>query len=141
MSKHWTDRLPELLESYTEAEPEGLWDAVQSGLTPPRRRIPAFWWYAAGGLLAAASIAAAWLLRPSSVSPAINSTSVSVTEVPAPSAPPASPVVPGDTTRLAQILPSNVSRPSQQVSPVQSEDIVPAEPDPETVICTESFFR
>ena len=40
----WTDRLPELLEGYTEAEPEGLWDAVQAGIEPKKRRIAAAWW-------------------------------------------------------------------------------------------------
>ena len=64
MDKQWTDRLPELLEGYTEAEPEGLWDAVQAGLSPVKRRIPAAWWLVAGGLLAAASVALVVFLRP-----------------------------------------------------------------------------
>jgi hypothetical protein len=62
-NKDWTDKLPELLDSYVEAEPEGLWDAVQAGLAPgaapaasgaePRRRhVIAAWWYAGGALLA-----------------------------------------------------------------------------------------
>lgn len=60
----WTDRLPELLEGYTEAEPEGLWDAVRSGIEPKKRRIAAAWWYSGGALLAAAAVVAVVLLWP-----------------------------------------------------------------------------
>ena len=60
----WTDRLPELLEGYTEAEPEGLWDAVRAGIEPKKRRIAAAWWYSGGALLAAAAIVAVVLLWP-----------------------------------------------------------------------------
>ncbi len=60
----WTDRLPELLEGYTEAEPEGLWDAVQAGIEPRKRRVAAAWWYSGGALLAAAAIVAVVLLWP-----------------------------------------------------------------------------
>ena len=60
----WTDRLPEILEGYTEAEPEGLWDAVQAGIEPKKRRIAAAWWYSGGALLAAAAIVAVVLLWP-----------------------------------------------------------------------------
>ena len=69
MSKDWTDKLPALLESHAEAEPEGLWDAVQAGLAAElapqaagaaasRRRRVAVWWYTAGGSLAAAAAVA-----------------------------------------------------------------------------------
>ena len=57
----WTDRLPDLMEGYTEAEPEGLWEAVQAGMTP-RRRVAAGWWYAAGSLAAAAAVVLAVFL-------------------------------------------------------------------------------
>ncbi len=67
-NKDWTDKLPELLEGYTEAEPAGLWDAVQAGLVP-KRRGAAVWWYAGAALLAAAAVVAAvillWPVRPS----------------------------------------------------------------------------
>ena len=62
------------MESHTEAEPEGLWDAVQAGLEAGpgfvagpapqaaagsrRRRVAAGWWFAAGGSLAAAAAVA-----------------------------------------------------------------------------------
>ena len=66
MSKDWTNKLPELLEGYTEAEPEGLWDAVQAGLAPkPRRHVIAAWWYVGGALLAAAAVSAVFFLWPS----------------------------------------------------------------------------
>ena len=66
MSKNWTDKLPDLLEGYTEAEPEGLWDAVQAGMPAEKRRVAAVWWFAgAAALLAAAAIAAIVILRPS----------------------------------------------------------------------------
>ena len=67
----WTDKLPGLMEGYEEAEPEGLWDAVQAGLAPRKRRV-AVWWYVAGiGLAAAAAVLLAVLLwKPSpAVSP------------------------------------------------------------------------
>ncbi|MCR5520218.1 MAG: outer membrane beta-barrel protein [Bacteroidales bacterium] len=67
-NQDWTDKLPELLEGYTEVEPEGLWDAVQAGVEPKKRRIAA-WWYAGGALLAAAAVVAAvvllWPVTPS----------------------------------------------------------------------------
>ena len=63
-NKDWTDKLPDLLDNYTEAEPEGLWDAVQAGLVPQKRRIAAAWWYTGGGILAAAAVALFVFLRP-----------------------------------------------------------------------------
>ena len=60
----WTDRLPEMLEGFTETEPEGLWDAVRAGIEPKKRRIAAAWWYSGGALLAAAAVVAVVLLWP-----------------------------------------------------------------------------
>ena len=68
--KDWTDSLSERLENYSETEPEGLWDAVQAGIKPHRRRAIA-WWYAAGALALAASVFIAvllWPVRPASIS-------------------------------------------------------------------------
>ena len=66
MSKKWTDRLPDLMEGFTEAEPEGLWDAVRAGMPATKRRVATVWWITgAAALLAAAAIAAIVLLRPS----------------------------------------------------------------------------
>ena len=62
-NKQWTDSLPELLDGYTEAAPEGLWDAVQAGLQPRRRRVFPLWWIA-GPLAAAAAVVLAVVLWP-----------------------------------------------------------------------------
>ena len=64
MDNKWTDRLPNLMEGHTEAEPEGLWDAVQAGISPRKRRVAAGWWYAAGSLAAAAAVVLAVFLWP-----------------------------------------------------------------------------
>ena len=69
MDKNWTDRLPDLLQDYQEAPPEGLWDAVNSGMVSRKRRIPAAVWYVAGGLAAAAAVALLLFLRPSAPGP------------------------------------------------------------------------
>jgi len=67
-NKDWTDKLPELFEGYTEAEPDGLWDAVRTGIEPKKKRAFGALWYA-GVLLAAAAVAAIalllWPLSPS----------------------------------------------------------------------------
>ncbi len=60
-NKDWTDKLPELFEGYTEAEPDGLWDAVRAGIEPKKKRPFGALWYA-GVLLAAAAVAAIALL-------------------------------------------------------------------------------
>lgn len=62
-NKQWTDSLPELLDGYTEAAPEGLWEAVQAGLQPPKRRVLPLWWIAAP-LAAAAAVVLAVVLWP-----------------------------------------------------------------------------
>ena len=67
-NKDWTDKLPELLEGFTEAEPEGLWDAVVSGIQPGKKRVIPFWWYVAGVAVAAAAIAAVAIFQPSAPS-------------------------------------------------------------------------
>ena len=69
-NKDWTDKLPELFESYTEVEPEGLWDAVRAGIEPKKKRPFAAWWYAGGILAAAAIVTLVLLLHPAAVPPA-----------------------------------------------------------------------
>ncbi len=69
--RDWTEGLPELMENYSEAQPEGLWDAVQAGMKAPRRRFAAVWWYAGGMLAAAAAVVLTvllWPVRPEGVS-------------------------------------------------------------------------
>lgn len=61
--KDWTDQLPELFEGYAEAEPEGLWEAVQGTMAPKRRKAAAaWWWYGAAALAAAACVAVGMFL-------------------------------------------------------------------------------
>ena len=142
-NKDWTDKLPELLDSYVEAEPEGLWDAVQAGLAPgaapaasgaePRRRhVIAAWWYAGGALLAAAAISAVFFLWPSrpsvpavpSVTPVAEVTSVSEITV-----------VPGETLLVQSSSPAPVAESPQNapaeepLEPLESQK--PAETLPE----------
>ena len=109
MSKKWTESLPTLLEGFEEAAPEGLWDAVQAGLSP-KRRIAAGWWYAAGGLLAAAAVVlAVFLWKPS----------------------PQGSAVPGDTLAKADIVPiggqTDISSPAD--SPIDTDLSAPDRPE------------
>ena len=131
MSKDWTNRLPELLEGYTEAEPEGLWDAVQAGLAPkPRRRVIAGWWYAGGALLAAAAVSAVFFLWPSrpvtpSVTPiaevASSSEETIVPEVT---------VVPGEL--IAQVPSVQPAPPSGKTPQIPDETLPEAPPSAKT---------
>lgn len=58
-----------MFENYSEATPEGLWDAVRAGVVPQKkRRAVPFWWYVAAAGLAAAAVAAVVLLWPTSPS-------------------------------------------------------------------------
>ena len=64
MSKNWTDKLPDLMEGYREAAPEGLWDAVLAGVEKPRRKVVPFWWVAGAVAIAAAVVLAVFLWKP-----------------------------------------------------------------------------
>ena len=117
MGKNWTDRLPDLLQDYQEAPPEGLWDAVNSGMVSRKRRIPAAVWYVAGGLAAAAAVALLLLLRPTAPVP-------SVTVVPGDlaAATPA-PVIPDPVIPNPEIVPATPVIPgSRRVSPIAKSD-------------------
>ena len=87
--RDWTEDLPEFFEGYTEAAPEGLWEAVEagSGAAAGRRRI-AGWWYAGGALLAAAAVVAAVILFRHAADPSVIQVSsgdmVAESSVPAP---------------------------------------------------------
>ena len=109
MSKKWTESLPTLLEGFEEAAPEGLWDAVQAGLSP-KRRVAAGWWYAAGGLLAAAAVVlTVFFWKPS----------------------PQGSAVPGDTLAKADIVPiggqTDISSPAD--SPIDTDLSAPDRPE------------
>ncbi len=106
MDKNWTDRLPDLLQDYQEAPPEGLWDAVQTGMVSRKRRIPAVIWYVTGGLAAAAAAALLLFLRPSAPAPSVT-------------------VVPGG---LAQVTPA----PEQEMADQVGHDDTPATVTPGT---------
>ena len=64
MSNKWTDRLPDLMEGYSEAAPEGLWDAVLAGVEKSRRKVVPFWWVAGAVAVAAAVVLAVFLWKP-----------------------------------------------------------------------------
>lgn len=101
MDKNWTDRLPDLLQDYQEAPPEGLWDAVSSGMVSRKRRIPAVVWYVTG-LAAAAAVTLLLFLRPSAPAPSVT-------------------VVPGD---LAQVTPGPVIPEPVPTTPVISSPVI-----------------
>ena len=106
MDKNWTDRLPDLLQDYQEAPPEGLWDAVSSGMVSRKRRIPAVIWFVTGGLAAAAAAALLLFLRPSAPAPSVT-------------------VVPGG---LAKVTPA----PEQEMADQVGHDDTPATVTPGT---------
>jgi hypothetical protein len=112
-NKDWTDKLPDLLEDFTEAEPEGLWDAVQAGIAPQKRRVVAAWWYAAGALLAAAAISAVFFLWPSR-----------------PVHPSVPPVVPGEL--MAQVPSVQPAPPSVKTPEITDETLEPEPPSVKT---------
>lgn len=62
MKDNWTDKLPSLMEEYQEVPPEGLWDAVQAGLSRPK----IIWWPWVAGVVAAAAavVLSVFLWRP-----------------------------------------------------------------------------
>lgn len=136
MDKNWTDKLPELLEEYQETAPEGLWDAVQAGMAPARRRVAPVWWITAAGLLAAASIAIAVFLRPdvveSPVSVVPGGPLADVSALPVPPVSPVPPVIP-DTP---PVIPDSIGDlPREQSTPVPhpEDTVVPAQ-EPEAPV-------
>ena len=136
----WTDRLPGLMEGHTEAEPEGLWDAVQAGMQP-RRRVAAGWWYAAGSLAAAAAVVlAVFLWKPAGQDlPHVPGNSLTAYAD-------SSSIVPGDTLSAEENAPAPPSeaasapagrpyRPVQLTGPASGEQMaaeMPTEPAEES---------
>lgn len=117
--KDWTDQLPELLEGYTEAEPEGLWDAVRSAMEPDRRRVKGVWWYALGAA-AAAAVAAIIFIRSAAPSEEVSIASGDlVAEV---VAEPETPIIAEETASQEQ---ENEEQPSEEPeAPIAQEEIV-----------------
>ncbi|MBR0175535.1 MAG: outer membrane beta-barrel protein [Bacteroidales bacterium] len=118
--RDWTEDLPEFFEGYTEAAPEGLWEAVEagSGAAAGRRRI-AGWWYAGGALLAAAAVVAAVILFRPAADPSViqfssgEMVAESSASAPAPAPSPAPAAIPA--TIPAQI-PATDTREAESVS-------------------------
>lgn len=136
MDKNWTDRLPDLLQDYQEAPPEGLWDAVRAGVESRRRRLPAAFWYAAAGLAAAAAIAWFVFLRPVSPKPAVTLVPGELAAI----------TIPEIRTELSAFVPSSVrslARTRQipnEVLPVIQDEYPPVTLDEDTpVIPSEEF--
>ena len=136
--KDWIDQLPELLEGYTEAEPEGLWDAVRSAMEPERRRRVGAWWFALG-TAAAAAVAAIIFIRSAAPSEEVSIASGDlVAEV---VAEPETPIIAEETSSQEQ---ENEEQPSEEpeapiaqeeiVSDVVLEETAPQEPVSEEVI-------
>ncbi|MBP5675619.1 MAG: outer membrane beta-barrel protein [Bacteroidales bacterium] len=148
-NKDWTDKLPDLLEDFTEAEPEGLWDAVQAGIAPKKRRIVVGWWYAGGALLAAAAVSAVFFLWPSKpVTPAVTAVpgdAVAAVESTAPvaktpqNAPAEVPKVPLQSQNPPKTRPEECSAPQNPTQPEPSSVKTPEitdetlEPEPPSV--------
>ena len=144
-NKDWTDKLPDLLEDFTEAEPEGLWDAVQAGIAPKKRRIVVGWWYAGGALLAAAAVSAVFFLWPSKpVTPAVTAVpgdAVAAVESTAPvaktpqNAPAEVPKVPLQSQNPPKTRPEECSAPQNPTQPepssVKTPQNVDETPEPE----------
>lgn len=107
-NRDWTEELRERMDSFSEAAPEGLWDAISRKRAARRR---AAWWYGAGGLLAAAAIAALALL-PRASSPAVPAAEVRMAEA----------VTPAETPLPAEEeAPALAERLSEVKAPVQAQ--------------------
>ena len=144
MDKNWTDRLPDLLQDYQEAPPEGLWDAVSSGMVSRKRRIPAVVWYVTGGLAAAAAVALLLFLRPSAPAPSVTLVPGDLAQVtptpviPDPEIVPTPPVIPGPK-RVSPIAKSDKDVPENGTPPAKTaqndgdvlENGTPSSPEPE----------
>ncbi len=137
--RDWTEDLPELFEGYTEAAPEGLWEAVEagSGAAAGRRR-KAGWWYAGGALLAAAAVVAAVILFRPAADPSV--IQVSSGEMVAESSAPVLAPVPAATPTAAPApvqplipatIPSQIPAADTREALSVSEEPKPAEQTPE----------
>lgn len=136
-NKDWTDKLPGLFEGYTEAAPEGLWDAVQAGVAPKKRRIAAAWWYAGSILAAAAVIALFVLLRPVTPVPSVTVVPgdvVAVMDEPAPIQEDTPVFVPNTTPSVITVTAPAVIPVSDRESPAAEETITEETPVTEPVI-------
>jgi len=127
MKDNWTDKLPSLMEGYEEAAPEGLWDAVQAGVS--RRKV--VWWPWAAGLVAAAVVLAVFLWKPS-VSAIPAKTPFGLLAVPSERLAdvPRAPKAPVLCTNPAEPSPRAPEGPVSCTSQEESAPRAPKEPDP-----------
>ena len=145
-NKDWTDKLPELFESYTEVEPEGLWDAVRAGIEPKKKRPFAAWWYAGGILAAAAVVTLVLLLHPAAVPPAAPVSLVPGEGVVADNSPSFNTQNPQENVQIApetHISPENPQEnvqiaPETHIEGEQRLPAIPAGPKPRTAIRVEA---
>ena len=128
MAEKWNDKLRKQLSDYTQAPPEGVWDAVEGHLARGRSAAAFPWWWALAGA-AAALVALLVVVRPSSEkqSPAVGPVVAELADTVL--APPAkidtvvvNPLTPGDTavpvTTAAPV--NSVANPSQE-EPAEEE--------------------
>ena len=118
----WTDRLPDLMQDFTEAAPEGLWDAVRAGSAPARRR-SYLWWGPA--LAMAAALAALFVLWPSAPE-------ADVRPVPADAVAQAQPGEPGEPAQpTEQPEQQNITASQTVIAPAKQETFEPAGQKPD----------
>ena len=144
-NKNWTDQLPDLLQGFEESAPEGLWDAVQSGMARKRRQRVA--WWISGAVAAAAAVVLAvflWPVEPTvTLVPGADSLAKVEEETEAPVVPepeeiPVMEPVTGrkpassqTTMRLADAGPQPVVTPSEETPAAQPETLeTPTTPEP-----------
>ncbi len=118
MAEKWNDKLRKQLFDYTQAPPEGVWDAVEGHLARGRSAAAFPWWWALAGA-AAALVALLVVVRPSSEKqfPAVGPVVAELADTAL--APPAkidtvvvNPLTPGDTA-----VPVTTAAPVNSVTP------------------------
>lgn len=119
MAEKWNDKLRKQLSDYTQAPPEGVWDAVEGHLARGRSAVAFPWWWALAGA-AAAIVALLVVVRPSSdnqspavgpvVAEVVDSTTVSLPEADTVAITPATPAAPAIPAGNASPRSRSVSR-------------------------------
>ena len=133
MAEKWNDKLRKQLSTYTQAPPEGVWDAVEGHIAQKRTAAPFPWWWALAGA-AAALVALLIIVRPSSpdqspsAGPAVAELTDTVVTPPAGidtvlvnPAEPGNPVAPVNTgVPVRSVAPKSSAAPMNSVAPVNS---------------------
>ncbi|MBQ3941233.1 MAG: PorT family protein [Bacteroidales bacterium] len=115
MAEKWNDKLRKQLSDYTQAPPEGVWDAVEGHLARGRSAAAFPWWWALAGA-AAALVALLVVVRPSSEkqSPAVGPVVAELADTAL--APPAK----IDTVVVNPLTPVDIAVPVTTAAPVNS---------------------